>query len=328
MVQYMRDDVDKVLELKGVTVKFNIGEKELVPVNNVSLCLRKKEIIGLVGESGCGKSMTAYSIVRLVPYPGRVTGGEIMFEDKDLLKLTEEEMRKIRGAKISMVFQDPLSSLNPCFKIYWHLNEIVQAHRVIAGGRERSELIMNSLSMVRIPEPQNKAFQYPHQFSGGMRQRVVIGMALICRPSIVIADEPTTALDVTVQKEILDLIEELRTDLDISIIVISHDLYLIAERCDRVYVMYAGEIAECARSEEIFDSPLHPYTKGLLTAIPKLGGTVKRLQTIRGEVQDLTNLPRGCFFSPRCDYADDFCVTVKPDLKEVEPGRLVRCHRI
>jgi oligopeptide/dipeptide ABC transporter ATP-binding protein len=319
---------EHILELHHVTTKFRLGEKELIAVNDVSLEIREQEIVGIVGESGCGKSMTAFSILGIVPHPGEIVGGEILFQGQNLLKMPHRQMRMMRGHKISLVYQDPLSSLNPSFTIYWHLNEVLKAHNPRLSKKEKYEMIIESLKKVRIPNPEGKVWQYPHQFSGGMRQRVVIAMALILNPSLIIADEPTTALDVTTQKEIFNLIEKLKEELSVSFIVISHDLHLIGERCDRIYVMYSGQIVESGSSLAIFDHPLHPYTIGLLNSIPELGSNIQELTTIEGEVQNLTDLPQGCFFSPRCNGADQVCKTTRQELEPIENGRMVRCWKV
>jgi oligopeptide/dipeptide ABC transporter ATP-binding protein len=324
----MEDKATVLLEAEDLTTKFRFSGKELIAVNNVSLKIQKKEIVGLVGESGCGKSMTAFSILKIVPHPGETTSGRVLFNGIDLLKLKNKDIRKIRGNEISLVYQDPLSSLNPSFNIYWQLNEVVRSHRPQLKEREKYSSIIEILKKVGIPNPEKKVFQYPHQYSGGMRQRVVIAMAIILGASLVIADEPTTSLDVTTQREIFDLNEVLKEELGISFIVISHDLYLIAERCDRIYVMYSGEIVESASSEEIFNDPLHPYTKGLLRAIPGLSPDIKKLGTIDGEVQDLMNLPEGCFFQNRCQFVDTDCRNNRQILREVAPNRSVRCHKV
>jgi peptide/nickel transport system ATP-binding protein len=318
---------ERILEMRNVTTKFRFGEKELVAVNDVSLSVDRREIVGIVGESGCGKSMTAFSILGIVPHPGEVAGGEILFKGVNLLGAKERKLRKLRGSGISLVCQDPLSSLNPSFNIYWHLNEVLKAHEGRMPRKEKERLILSALKRVGIPSPEEKVNQYPHQFSGGMRQRVVISMALILNPALIIADEPTTALDVTTQKEIFNLIEKLKEELLLSFIVISHDLYLIGERCDRIYVMYSGQIVESGMSVDIFDKPLHPYTMGLLNSIPKLQPGVRELETIEGEVQNLLELPRACFFAGRCRFADGRCRSTLQVLEEIEKGRMARCWK-
>lgn len=326
----MAKEDKNILEVRNLTTKFRFGEKVLIAVNDVSIEINEKEIVGIVGESGCGKSMTAFSVLGIVPHPGEANSRGIIFKGRNLLKKSHKQMRKIRGCGISLVYQDPLSSLNPSFNIYWHLDEVLKAHRPNLTKKEKYHLIIDSLKKVRILNPEEKVLQYPHQFSGGMRQRVVLAMALILNSSLVIADEPTTALDVTTQKEIFNLIEKLKEELSISFIIISHDLYLIGERCDRVYVMYSGQIVESGSSIDIFNDPFHPYTKGLLDSIPKLDPNIDEheLDTIKGEVQNLIDLPKGCFFSNRCKLADEVCKSTRQELKKVGKGRMVRCWKV
>jgi len=326
----MANEDKNILEVRNLTTKFRFGEKVLIAVNDVSIEINEKEIVGIVGESGCGKSMTAFSVLGIVPHPGEANSRGIIFKGRNLLKKSHKQMRKIRGCGISLVYQDPLSSLNPSFNIYWHLGEVLKAHRPNLTKKEKYHLIIDSLKKVRILNPEEKVLQYPHQFSGGMRQRVVLAMALILNSSLVIADEPTTALDVTTQKEIFNLIEKLKEELSISFIIISHDLYLIGERCDRVYVMYSGQIVESGSSTDIFNDPFHPYTKGLLDSIPKLDPNIDEheLDTIKGEVQNLIDLPKGCFFSNRCKLADKVCKSTRQELKKVGKGRMVRCWKV
>lgn len=326
----MEDNLRKLLEIRNLTTIFKFDEKILTAVNNVNITINEGEIVGLVGESGCGKSMTSFSILKMVPHPGKIINGEIYYKEKDLLKLNEKDMIKIRGSGISLVCQDPLSSLNPSFNIYWHLNEVISAHKPHLNKKEKYEMMIASMTKVGIPDAKNKIFLYPHQFSGGMRQRIVITMALIngTKGSLIIADEPTTALDVTTQKDIFNLIEKLREEMGLTFIVISHDLYLISERCDRVYVMYSGEIVEEANSTDLFTNPLHPYTRGLIKSIPGFSSNVEKLDTIRGEVQDLVNLPKGCFFGNRCNMSENKCKEYRQELRELYPGRMVRCWKV
>jgi peptide/nickel transport system ATP-binding protein len=316
-----------LLELKDVTTTFRFGERALIAVNQVSLEIREREIVGIVGESGCGKSMTAFSVLGIVPHPGRVETGLILFKGRDLLTMHYRQVRKIRGSAISLVYQDPLSSLNPSFTILWHFEEVLRAHGKRMSRKAAVNTAIESLQRVRIPNPEEKILQYPHQLSGGMRQRVVIALALLLNPAIIIADEPTTALDVTTQKEIFNLIEWLKQELSISFIVISHDLNLLGERCDRIYVMYSGQIVESASSTEIFRHPLHPYTSGLLDSIPKLDGEEQELSIISGEVQNLMDLPKGCFFSNRCGLAEAKCRSTPQELRIMDGGRSVRCWK-
>ena len=318
----------RILDLKDVTTRFRFGERQLIAVNNVSMHVDRKEIVGIVGESGCGKSMTAFSILGIVPHPGETAAGQIIFQGKSLLDMRRKDLRKLRGAGISLIYQDPLSSLNPSFTVYWHLNEVLRAHRPDLSKKDKNHLVLDALKRVGIPNPEDKIYQYPHQFSGGMRQRVVIAMALILNPSLIIADEPTTALDVTTQKEIFNLIEKLKEDLSLSFIVISHDLYLIGERCDRIYVMYSGQIVESGNSVDIFERPFHPYTVGLLNSIPKLAPGIGELETIEGDVQNLMDLPKACFFSNRCKFSDEVCKSTIQSLEEIEKGRMARCWKV
>ncbi|MEE9197047.1 MAG: ABC transporter ATP-binding protein, partial [bacterium] len=288
------------------------------------------ETLGVVGESGCGKSVTALSILRLIPEPpGRIFGGGIFFEGKDLTKMKSKELRTIRGNHISMIFQEPMTSLNPVFTIGFQIAEAIMLHQNM-GKKDAMDKSAEMLDLVGIPLPRQRIREYPHQLSGGMRQRAMIAMALSCNPTILLADEPTTALDVTIQAQILELMFKLKDELGTAIILITHDLGLVAETCQRVVVMYAGIVVEEAPTEEIFANPMHPYTVGLLNSIPKLrttksqGGRV-RLQEIPGIVPSLHRLPTGCSFNPRCDKVMGVCREHEPELKEVSPGHKVRC---
>ena len=274
---------EKILEIQNLKTEFQISKRHITAVNNISLDLRHGEMIGLVGESGCGKSMTAYSILQIVPKPGRITNGIIKYNGGDLIQKDDKYLQKIRGKEISLVFQDPLSSLNPVYNIFWHFNEVYKAHGSKLSKTERIVEVTNLLKTVGIQDPQDKIYNFPHQFSGGMRQRVVIALALLLKPKIIIADEPTTSLDVTTQRAIFDLLKKLRETLEVSIIVISHDLFLITEQCDRVFVMYAGEIMESGTAEQIIKEPLHPYTTGLINSIPSLKPNNSFLEVIPGE---------------------------------------------
>jgi oligopeptide/dipeptide ABC transporter ATP-binding protein len=316
-----------LLELQNVTTTFHFGERTLVAVNNVSMQIREQEIVGIVGESGCGKSMTAFSILGIVPHPGRVESGHIIFNGKDLLSMRYRNMRRLRGSAISLVYQDPLSSLNPSFPVLWHFGEVLRAHGKRTSPRQTARIAVESLQKVKIPSPEDKIHQYPHQLSGGMRQRIVIALSLLLKPRIIIADEPTTALDVTTQKEIFNLIEWLKQEFSISFIVISHDLNLLGERCDRIYVMYSGQVVEAGSSEEIFQHPLHPYTQGLINSVPRLDSREENLSIIRGEVQNLMELPHGCFFQKRCDFVEQKCISTLQELRAVENQREVRCWK-
>jgi peptide/nickel transport system ATP-binding protein/oligopeptide transport system ATP-binding protein len=298
-------------------------------VDDVSFELGRGEVLGIVGESGCGKSVTAQSVLRLIPDPpGRIAGGRILFEGMDLVRVSMEKMRGIRGKRISMIFQEPMSSLNPVYTIGEQISEMFLLHEKL-GRRESLERSIEMLKKVQIPAPEKRIHDYPHQLSGGMRQRVMIAMALSCNPEILIADEPTTALDVTVQAQIIDLILQLRKDFDTAIMMITHDLGVIAEIAGRVVVMYAGKIVEEAGTIPLFECARHPYTRGLLLCLPKLGerlpGERHRLPEIRGMVPGLLDLPQGCSFRPRCDHAMAICGEQAPSLEEVEPHHKVRC---
>jgi peptide/nickel transport system ATP-binding protein/oligopeptide transport system ATP-binding protein len=284
--------------------------------------------MGLVGESGCGKSVTALSIMRLIPSPpGKIVGGEICLDGKNLLELDEREMRKIRGKKISMIFQEPMTSLDPVFTIGYEIMESIQLHQGLEKEKAREKAI-EALRVVGIPDPERRVDEYPHELSGGMRQRAMIAMALSCNPALLIADEPTTALDVTIQAQILRLIDELKEKFGASVMLITHDLGVIAEMCDNVAVMYAGYIVEYADVDTLFSNPLHPYTKGLNKSIPRLDAKTERLDVIRGLVPNLLDVPSGCPFHPRCDFCSKRCIEEVPKLIEVEDGHLVRCHLI
>jgi oligopeptide/dipeptide ABC transporter ATP-binding protein len=297
-------------------------------VDGVSFEVYPGEVLGLVGESGCGKSVTSLSIMRLISKPGRVDAGEILLDGENLLKLPEEEMIKVRGNRISMIFQQPQTALNPVFKVGDQLAEVLDVHQDL--GRDAGwKRAVSLLKMVGVPDPERRAEAYPHELSGGMAQRVMIAMALACVPELLIADEPTTALDVTIQAQILDLMRDLRREMGTSVILITHDLGVVAEMAERVAVMYAGEIVEQTDVNSLFDQPLHPYTQGLIGSIPVLGQIKDKLDVIPGSVPNLVNLPQGCRFAPRCQarvkYGCKVCAEVKPELAEIKPGHLVRC---
>jgi oligopeptide/dipeptide ABC transporter ATP-binding protein len=284
-----------------------------------------------VGESGCGKTMTALSLLRLFPSPpGRIVEGQLLFEGRDLAGLSDGEIRKIRGNRISMIFQEPMTSLNPVFSVGNQIVEPLMLHQGLSR-REARERAIEMLRIVGIPSPQHRVREFPHQLSGGMRQRVMIAMALSCRPQLLIADEPTTALDVTIQAQILDLMVKLKEQMGTAILLITHNLGVVAQMAQRVLVMYAGKIVEEAPVEELFDNPLHPYTQGLLNSIPKLDlvhlGEPQRLQEIPGFVPSLFHLPKGCAFRPRCRWVMDRCRRESPDFSEVRPGHSIRCWR-
>ena len=296
-------------------------------MQDVNLCIKKSETFALVGESGCGKSVTALSIMRLVPAPaGKIIGGEIVFENRDLLGLSERRMRAIRGNKIAMIFQEPMTSLNPVYTVGNQIVETIRLHQHKNTGEAWTDAV-EMLRKVGIPDPQQRVSEYPHQMSGGMRQRVMIAMAISCKPALLIADEPTTALDVTIQAQILDLLDELQEREGMSILLITHDLGIVAERAEDVAVMYASRIVEVAETGRLFAEPLHPYTQGLLKSLPRLGISAKRLQTIPGVVPEPLHFPSGCKFHPRCPtgHDDKRCQSVEPELREVQTGRCVAC---
>ena len=318
---------DLMLEIKGLKTQFYTEDGVVKAVDGVDLYVKRGETLGIVGESGCGKSVTSLSVMRLVSAPGKITEGKIIFDGTDLLKLPEKEMTKIRGNRISMIFQQPTTCLNPVFKIGDQISEVLNIHQSLgkeAGQKRAIEL----LRMVGIPSPEKRAQAYPHEISGGQAQRVMIAMALACAPELLIADEPTTALDVTIQAQILDLMRGLKEKTGTAIMLITHDLGVVAEMADRVVVMYAGQIVEEADVRTLFAHPLHPYTKGLLGSIPVLGVVRDRLDVIPGFVPNLLNPPPGCRFEPRCEIckgaARERCQVENPPLREVEPGHWAR----
>jgi oligopeptide/dipeptide ABC transporter ATP-binding protein len=319
----------KILEIKELRTYFFTYEGVAKAVDGVSYQLEKGEPIGVVGESGCGKSVTALSVLRLIPVPpGRVVGGEILFKGRNLLELSEDEMRKIRGNRISMIFQEPMTSLNPVFTVGNQIRETFKLHQGLSK-KESLEKSIEMLRLVNIPTPERAVERYPHELSGGMRQRVMIAMALACNPEILIADEPTTALDVTIQAQILDLMNKLKEELGMAIILITHNLGVVAETAKRVIVMYAGKIVEEAQTKTLFGNPQHPYTMGLLKSIPVLGDKIRRgkvrLNEIPGVVPSLYELPSGCKFSTRCPFVMDICKEKEPELKEIEKNHFSSC---
>jgi oligopeptide/dipeptide ABC transporter ATP-binding protein len=331
------DSLEKILEVKNLRTSFFTEDGEVKAVDDVSFNVYKGKTLGIVGESGCGKSVTSLSIMRLIPNPpGRVVGGEILYKGRDLLKLDAAAMRQIRGNEISMIFQEPMTSLNPVFTIGNQICEAIELHQDLPAREVRNKAI-EMLKLVGIPSAEKRIDDYPHQLSGGMRQRVMIAMALSCNPNILIADEPTTALDVTIQAQILDLLQELQAKVGMALILITHDLGVVAEVADEVLVMYAAKVAEQGTVGEIFANPKHPYTKGLLNSIPTLAkdptGKVKkkRLETIPGIVPNLLHLPRGCRFQDRCTYVVDACKEREPDLRTIRTDREmphdIRCIR-
>ena len=318
---------NNVLEIRGLNSYF-FTEKGVAPaVDGLDLDIPKGKIIGLVGESGCGKSMTAKSIMGLLKYPGRVAGGSIRFEDQDLTRLSDKELRKICGNDISMIFQEPMTSLNPVLKVGRQVRETLLVHNPAMSKAEAKQRVVEMFQRVGIPEAEKRYDCYPHELSGGLRQRVMIAMAMVCKPKLLIADEPTTALDVTIEAQILRLMKELRDETGMSVLIITHNMGVVAEICDYVYVMYAGKIMEQAETFELFDHTMHPYTRGLLDSIPRIGQNAERLHTIPGVVPNLLHLPQGCPFSNRCEYATDQCRTEKAQLHPVALDHQVRCFR-
>jgi oligopeptide transport system ATP-binding protein len=315
-----------VLEVRNLKTYFYTPDGVVKAVNGVSYVLRDGEALGLVGESGCGKSVSAMSLMRLIPTPpGRIVEGEIVFDGRDLLKLSDEEIRRIRGNDIAMIFQDPMTSLNPVLTIGRQISEALELHKDMSRQQARERTI-ELLELVGIPSARSRVDDYPHQFSGGMRQRVMIAMALSCEPKILLADEPTTALDVTIQAQILDLIKRLRTELGMAVVLITHDLGVVAGIADRINVMYAGYIVESGPADELFHNPRHPYTLGLLRSIPRIDEPRKeKLVPIEGLPPDLIDAPPGCPFQPRCVYAVDRCVEENPSLEPVSRGHTIAC---
>lgn len=317
----------KLLEVKHLRTHFNTETGRVTAVDDVSFHVDKGEILGIVGESGCGKSVTSQSILRLFDEKFLVSyEGEIIFKEEiDLLKLTKAQMRQARGNEISMIFQDPLSSLNPVLTIGFQIAETLMLHEKVSK-EEAMERAVEMLRLTGIPSPEKRVHDYPHQLSGGMRQRVMIAMSLACKPRLLIADEPTTALDVTIQSQILDLIEDINKRFEMGVIFITHDLGVVAELCDRVVVMYLGQIVEEADIHNLFENPLHPYTKGLIKSIPHMDSDrEEELHVIAGTVPSLDNVPQGCRFAPRCQFADEQCWTQAPDLRGINKGQKVRC---
>lgn len=315
----------KLLEVNDLKIRFKSQDSKVTAVSGVSFYLNEGETLGVVGESGCGKSITSLSVMRLLPgAPSCEVEGRIQLQDRNLLDVPNAEMRDIRGNKISMIFQEPMTSLNPVFTIGKQIDEAILLHRKMSKKEARA-LTVDMLRKVGIPRPEEIAKSYPHELSGGMRQRVMIAMALACQPKLLIADEPTTALDVTIQAQILDLMRRLKEDTDTSIMLITHDLGVVAEMCDRVIVMYAGQVVEEADVVSLFTEPKHPYTVGLMKSIPQVETKVKRLTSIPGQVPSLTNMPHGCRFAPRCPHVMDICRNQNPDLIQVADGHSTRC---
>ncbi|MCA9062297.1 MAG: ABC transporter ATP-binding protein [Planctomycetaceae bacterium] len=320
---------DRILSVRNLTTRFRTDQGTLTAVDRVSFDLKQGEALGLVGESGCGKSVTSKSIMRLLPEHVTEYGSDsqVLLGDTDLLKLTERRMRDVRGNRIAMIFQEPMTALNPVFTIGWQLDEALQQHTTLNRSQRRKRVI-ELLKMVEIPGAEQRAGEYPHQLSGGMRQRVVIAIALACEPEILIADEPTTALDVTIQAQVLKLINNLRERTGAAVVLITHDLGVVAQTCDRVVVMYAGQVVETAPIHDLFHDPAHPYTKALLESIPRSGHKQAgaRLKTIPGLLPALSNMPTGCRFAERCEGRQPQCEAQLPELREFCGIRSVRCH--
>ena len=313
-----------MLQVKNLCTSFNVDAGEVRAVNGISFNLDKGKVLGIVGESGSGKSVTAYSIMRILVEPGKIVGGEILFNGEDIVKYSKKQMREFRGKRVSIIFQDPMTSLNPTFTIGNQLREAILLHT----DRNRTEANARALEMLQlvgVNEPEKRLKQYPHELSGGMRQRVMIAMALACEPDILIADEPTTALDVTIQAQILELMKDLQKKMGMAIIMITHDLGVIADMCDEIIVMYAGRVCERGTVDEIFYNPRHEYTKGLLRSIPTLNGGHDKLIPIAGSPVDLTNLPKGCAFASRCDRCMKICLTEQPEEVRVNDSHIASC---
>jgi len=320
--------MENLMDIRKLKTYFYADSRIVRAVDGIDLSVAKSRTLGLVGESGCGKSVTALSILRLVPSPpGKIVEGEVLFEGRDLLKLSESRMRSVRGNDIAMIFQEPMTSLNPVFTIGYQISEAIRLHRQ-ASRSEAKSISIDLLHKVKIPSPEQRYREYPHQLSGGMKQRAMIAMAISCNPKLLIADEPTTALDVTIQAQILDLLTELRDEFAMSTLLITHDLGIVAETTDDVAVMYAGQIVEYTTTHMLFSNPKHPYTVGLFGSLPKMGERGKRLKTIEGSVPDPAEHPSGCRFHPRCNLMEEKCTQGKMELREIEAGHLVRCWKV
>ena len=315
---------DTILKIRGLKTQFFTSKGVVPAVDGVDITVRAGEAVGLVGESGCGKSMTAMSVMQLLQHPGRVVDGEILLKGENLLEKTPRQMCDVRGNEISMIFQEPMTSLNPVYTIGKQVMEAVRQHQDVSK-EEAKKIAIDIFKRIGIPEPEKRFYSYPHQLSGGLRQRVMIGMAMVCNPALMICDEPTTALDVTIEAQILYLIKEMQKEKGTAVVMITHNLGVVAESCDYVYVMYAGKIMEEANVYEIFEHPTHPYTYGLLNSIPKTTEVKDHLFTIRGLVPNLLSLPKGCRFCTRCDKAMKICTEYEPDLYDIGDGHKVRC---
>ena len=315
--------MSNILEIKDLTIHYITDDEVVKAVNDISISLEEGESLGLVGETGAGKTTTAMGILGLVPNPpGKIIGGEILYKGKNLLKMSDSEMRKIRGHEISMIFQDPMTALNPVLTVGDQIMEVIQLHQKVSKA-EALRRAMDMMEMVGIEG--GRYNEYPHQFSGGMKQRIVIAIALACNPNLLIADEPTTALDVTIQAQVLDLIDNLKKKFNTSLLLITHDLGVVAEVCDKVAIVYAGRIVEYGTLEHIYNNPKHPYTNGLFGSIPDFSKKSHRLNPIKGLMPDPSNLPEGCAFADRCPHATENCHKKQPQAIEIEPGHTVRC---
>jgi oligopeptide/dipeptide ABC transporter ATP-binding protein len=332
----MTNSKTPLLDIRNLQTVFPSNGKLVRAVTDVNIILNEGEILGVVGESGCGKSTLLLSILRLLRHPGRVESGEVRFRGKDVLQLNNDEMRALRGKDISMIFQDPLSTLNPAFTVGEQISESLRLHHIMGKGNlpwpfngarraKEKQRVLQIMDEVGIPSPMDRFASYPHQFSGGMQQRTLIAIALVCGPALLLADEPTTALDVTIQAQIMNLMKQINQERGTAIILVTHDLGLAAEFCDRIAVMYAGRIVEQGTVEEIVEDPQHPYTKGLLDCRPSLGERGKSIRPIPGNVPNLADLPAGCAFAPRCVHAQDVCREGPVPMFETEPGHLNRC---
>lgn len=323
----MDENKAQLLDIRNLKTHFFTDYGVVKAIDGIDLQVGEKETLGIVGESGCGKSVTGLSILRLIPHPpGRIVAGEVIFQGRDLLSLSEKEMRAVRGNKISMIFQEPMTSLNPVFTVGDQIAEVLMLHQRLKK-KEAGEKAVEMLRLVGIPGPEERVRHYPHQMSGGMRQRVMIAMAIACNPTLLIADEPTTALDVTIQAQILDLLRELREELGMALMLISHDLGVIAQMADRIAVMYAGFLFEVAGTRDLFQHPLNPYTRGLLRSLPYYQRRSEKFAVIPGQVPDPRDLRPGCPFHPRCESVIPRCRQEVPVLEKVNPGRWSKCHR-
>ena len=312
-----------LLEIKDLTIHFQTEEGNVKAVNGISFAVEQGKTLGLVGETGAGKTTTALGILRLVPEPGKILSGSVTYKDSNILQMSEKDVQDLRGNEISMIFQDPMTALNPVMTVGDQIAEVILRHQKCTKT-EAQERMMAMLDKVGISA--DRAGDYPHQFSGGMKQRIVIAIALACNPKLLLADEPTTALDVTIQAQVMRMVNDLKNEFGTSMVLITHDLGIVAESCDAVAIMYAGEIVEYGSLEDIFDRTSHPYTKGLFGSIPRLDLDTDRLQPIQGLMPDPINLPTGCAFHPRCPYAMEKCAAENPAPVEVTPGHLVKCH--